>query len=127
MDEIRKISGEINCNKLIYHFKTPGIVPINFIKFKGPFNTFKERIDGDKTLQEIEEDEKKLKSSLGEMKSRNPKHKKEYQLDTIKNVQSLYDSRQFILSIYLMIMQKLDLNLFINQNRMKQQEQDLEY
>ena len=61
------------------------------------------------------------------MKSRNPKHKKEYQLDTIKNVQSLYDSRQFILSIYLMIMQKLDLNLFINQNRMKQQEQDLEY
>ena len=61
------------------------------------------------------------------MKSRNPKHKKEYQLDSIKNVQSLYDSRQFILSIYLMIMQKLDLNLFINQNRMKQQEQDLEY
>ena len=61
------------------------------------------------------------------MKSRNPKHKKEYQLDTIKNVQSLYDSRQFILSIYLMIMQKLDLNLFINQNKMKQQEQDLKY
>ena len=61
------------------------------------------------------------------MKSRNPKHKREYQFDTIKNVQSLYDSRQFILSIYLMIMQKLDLNLFINQNRMKQQEQDLEY
>ena len=30
------------------------------------------------------------------MKSRNPKHKKEYQLDTMKNVQSLYDSRQFI-------------------------------
>ena len=59
------------------------------------------------------------------MKSRNPKHKKEYQLDSIKNVQSLYDSRQFILSIYLMIMQKLDLNLFINQNKMKQQEQDL--
>ena len=56
MDEIRKISAEINCNKLIYYFKTPGIVPINFIKFKGPFNTFKEIRDGDKTLQETEED-----------------------------------------------------------------------
>ena len=96
VDEIRKRSGEINYNKLIYRFTTPGIVPINFIKFKGPFNTFKEIRDGDKTLQEIEEDQKKLKSSLGEMKSRNPKHKKEYQLDTMKNVQSLYDSRQFI-------------------------------
>ena len=31
------------------------------------------------------------------------------------------------LSIYLMIMQKLDLKIFIYQNRMKQQEQDLKY
>ena len=29
--------------------------------------------------------------------------------------------------IYLMIMQEFDLKLFINQNRMKQQEQDLKY
>ena len=31
------------------------------------------------------------------------------------------------LSIYLMIMQELDLKLFIYQNKMKQQEQDLKY
>ena len=31
------------------------------------------------------------------------------------------------LSIYLMIMQELDLKLFIKQNRTKQQEQDLKY
>ena len=54
--EIRKISREINYNKLIYYFTTLGIVPINFIKFKGAFNTFKEIRDGGKTLQEIEED-----------------------------------------------------------------------
>ena len=94
VDEIRKRSGEINYNKLIYRFTTPGIVPINFIKFKGPFNTFKEIRDSDKTLQEIEEDPKKLKSSLYEITSGNLKHKREYQLDTVKNVQSLYDSRQ---------------------------------
>ena len=94
VDEIRKRSGEINYNKLIYRFTTPGIVPINFIKFKGPFNTFKEIRDSDKTLQEREEDQKKLKSSLYEITSGNLKHKREYQLDTVKNVQSLYDSRQ---------------------------------
>ena len=31
------------------------------------------------------------------------------------------------LLIYLMIMQKLDLKAFINQNKIKQQEQDLKY
>ena len=100
VDEIQKRSGEINYNKLIYHLTTPGIAPINFIKFKGPFNTFKEIRDGDKTLQEIEKDQKQPKSSLGEIKSGNPKHKTEYQLDTIKNVQSLYDSRQKVIDLF---------------------------
>ena len=100
MDELRKISGEINYNKIIYHFTTPGIAPINFIKFKGPFNTFKEIRDGNKTLQEIEEDQKKSKSSLGEITLGNPKHKREYQLDTIKNVESLYDSRQKVIDLF---------------------------
>ena len=59
MDEIQKVSREINYNKLIYHFTTPGIAPINFINFKVPLNTFKEIRDGDKTLEEIEEDQKK--------------------------------------------------------------------
>ena len=58
MDEIWKISREINNNKLIYHFTNSGIAPRNFIKFKGQFNTFKEIRDNDKTLQEIEEDQK---------------------------------------------------------------------
>ena len=100
MDEIRKVSREINYNKLIYHFTTPGIAPINFIKFKGPFNTFKEIRDSDKTLQEIEEDQKKLKSSLGEITSGNPKHKRGYQLDTIKIVQGIYDSRQKVIDLF---------------------------
>ena len=100
VDEIWKISREINYNKLIYYFTTPGIVPINFIKFKGAFNTFKEIRDGDKTLQEIEEDQKKLKSSLGEITSGNSKHKRGYQLDTIKIVQSIYDSRQKVIDLF---------------------------
>ena len=50
-DEIGNTSREINS---IYYFTTPGIAPINFIKFKGPLNIFKKIRDGDKTLQEIE-------------------------------------------------------------------------
>ena len=59
-DEIRTIAEEIDNNKLIYYFKGPHIVPINFIKHKGPFYIFKEIRDGDKTLQEKEEDQKNL-------------------------------------------------------------------
>ena len=54
----KKTSGDIICNKLIYHPTTPGIAPINFTKFKGPLNAFKVITDGGKTLQEIEENQK---------------------------------------------------------------------
>ena len=47
VDEIPKLSGEINYNKSIYYFTTPGIAPINFIKLK-------ETRDRDKTVQEKE-------------------------------------------------------------------------
>ena len=40
-------------------------------------------------------------------------------------VKNLYYSRQLL--IYVMITQKLDLNLFIDQNKMKLKEQDLKY
>ena len=76
------------------------VLLLNFVKFKGPFNTFKEIRDGDKTLQEIKEDQKELKSSLGEITSGNPKHKRECQLDTIKSVQSLHDSRQKVIDLF---------------------------
>ena len=51
MDEIQNISREINYNKLIYYYNSGYFkTTINFMKFKGPFNTFKEKRDGDKTL-----------------------------------------------------------------------------
>ena len=99
MDEVRKMSREIDYSKLIYHFKTSSITPINFIKFKGPFSISKEIRDSDKTLQEREEDQKKLKSSLGEITSGNPKHKGVYQLDTIESAKNLYDSRQKVIDL----------------------------
>ena len=63
-----KISRDINYKNLFYYFTIPGISPINFIKFTGPFNTFKEIRDGDKTLQEIEQDQEKLKREYNSIK-----------------------------------------------------------
>ena len=55
--------------------------------------------NGEKTLQQKEEDQKIFKSELNEIKSENPKHKSKKQLCIIKNVRNLYDSRQKIINL----------------------------
>ena len=52
-----------------------------------------------KTLQQLEEDQKKFKSELNEITSGNPKHKSDKQLYTIKIVNNLYDPRQKIIDL----------------------------
>ena len=115
LDEIQELSREIDYKK------------INFIKFKGPFNLFKKIRDGDVSLEMAEEDPEKFKQEFSQIKSGNSNHKSEMQLYTIKNVKNLYDSRQKIILIYLIITQKLNLNLFIDQNMVKLREKDLKY
>ena len=75
VDEIQKISKEIDYSKLIYHYITPGIKPTNATEFRGPLHIFKEIKNGDKTIQTAEKEQIKLKSKLGEITSGNPKHK----------------------------------------------------
>ena len=67
-----------------------------------------------------EKDQEKFRREFGQIKSGNPRHKSEMQLYTIKNVKNLYDSKGLL--IYLIITQKLNLNLFIDQNMMKLRE-----
>ena len=128
MSEIQEISNEIDYTDLIYNFKTKGSAPINFIKFKGPFGLFREIRDDNISLTKAEENQKDFKKELGQMTSGNPWHKEKYQLDTIKSVK-IFITHDKKLLIYLMIVHKLDLKLFINQNKMKQNkvEQDLKY
>ena len=96
VDEIRKVSGEIDYKKLNYNFKTPGITPINFIKFKVPFSIFKE-IRHYKKQKKIK---KKFKSSLGEITSGNPKQKEGYQFNTIDSANNLYVLRQKVINLF---------------------------
>ena len=67
-----------------------------------------------------EKDQEKFRREFGQIKSGNPRHKSEMQLYTIKNVKNLYDSKKLL--IYLIITQKLNVNLFIDQNMMKLRE-----
>ena len=99
-DEIRTIAEEIDNNKLIYYFKDPHIVPINFIKHKGPFHIFKEIRDGDKTLQETEEDQKNFKSSLGQITSGDPEHKEDYPKNAINNAKNIYNWKQKVIDLF---------------------------
>ena len=57
MDEILKMSREINCGNLVYNFKgqTPSI---SFTMFGGPMYTYNQLKNGKKTLQQAEEDQK---------------------------------------------------------------------
>ena len=75
----------------------------------------------------IQEDQNNLQSSLNEITSGNPKHKEEYQLDTIQSAKNLYNSRQKVIDLF--NDNSRIKSEFINQSTMKQNkvEQDLKY
>ena len=57
LDEILKMSREINYSNLVYDFK--GTTPsINFTIFGGPMYTYNQLKNGEKTLQQVEEEQK---------------------------------------------------------------------
>ena len=73
---------------------------INFTGYNGPFTLFKKIRDGDISLEMANEDQKKIKRELGQIKIGNPDLKSDKQLYTIKNVKNLYDSRQKIIDLF---------------------------
>ena len=55
--------------------------------------------NGDTTLQQVEKHQKDFKKELNKITSGNRKQKSNNQLNVIKNVKSLYDSRQKIIDL----------------------------
>ena len=98
MDEILEMSWEINHNYLVYDFKGP-TYSISFTRFGGLIYTYNQLKNDEKTLQQVEDYQKKFKSELNEITSGNPKHKSDNQLYVIKNVKNLFDSRQKIIDL----------------------------
>ena len=92
MNEILKLSNEIDYENLVYDFKgqTPSI---NFAILGGPMFTYNHLKNGDQTLQQVEKEQEDFKK-LNKITSGNLKHKSEKQSYTIKSVKNLYNSRQ---------------------------------
>ena len=59
MDEILEMSREINDSNLIYDFKG-STSSIRFTEFGGPMYTYNQLKSGDKTLQQVEKENKKI-------------------------------------------------------------------
>ena len=75
-------------------------VQIYFIGFRGPLNIYKETKNVNISIEKAEEDEKKFQSNLSEIISGNPKYRKKYQSDAIKNIRNLYNSRQKFIDLF---------------------------
>ena len=55
--------------------------------------------NGDIPLKKVDEEQDLLIPDLGAISSGNPKYKEKYQLDVIKNVRNLHNSRQKIIDL----------------------------
>ena len=124
MDKILKMSRKTNYSNLVYDFKGP-TSSINFAIFGGPMYTYIQLKNGEKTLQQVEEEQKCFKKNLNEITLGNPKHKSEKRSYTIENVRDLYYSRQKLIHLLndnAKIIRLKDLKPFTNQK-----EQDLKY
>ena len=56
--------------------------------------------NGNISIEKIEESQKQFKSKLNEITTGNPKHKSKDQLDTIKNIKNVYNSRYKIFKLH---------------------------
>ena len=97
---MEEVNDKIDYNDLNYNFKIKSSAPINFIKFKGPFGIFREIRDGNISLTKAEENQEDFKKELDQITLGNSQHKEKYQLDTIKSVKNLYNSRQKIIDLF---------------------------
>ena len=50
--------------------------------------------------EKIEEDQKQFKSTLNKIATRNSNYKSKVQLNTIKNINNLYNSREKVIKLY---------------------------
>ena len=96
MDEILEMSKQINDSNLAYNFK--GQIPsISFGEFGGPIYTQGQLKNDDKTLQQVQGEQKKFKSELNEI-TRGSK-KSENQKNLIESGKNLYNSRQKVIDL----------------------------
>ena len=98
--ETRDSSKPIDYDNLTCNFKGPNISPINLIEFKGTLNIFESIYDGNRSLEDVEKDQIRLKSDVGHIKQGNPNDKLEGQFKVIDNVTNLYELIKKVVQMY---------------------------
>ena len=100
--EMKNLDNSVDREKLIYKYKG-NTSDADFSEYYGAIDLINKIKDGDFSLKQAINDQYELKSKLGEIKKGNPKRKSKTNLDVIKNVDNLYNSRQaannFLLNI----------------------------
>ena len=116
MSEKKYLSKQIDFNNLIYYFKNENISSVNFIDFKDLLHLYKDVFNGDITLTKAEQDQNQFKLYFNDIITGNPNKKSKDQLDAMKNIKNLYESREKVIELYNDYV-KLDPKLFSKQNR----------
>ena len=88
-DEIKKLDKTVNRKALLYRYKG-NAVDVDFSKYY----LIDKIKDVNVRLKKAINDQYKLKSKLGRIRKGNPNRKSRMNLDVIKNVDNLYQSRQ---------------------------------
>ena len=76
--KIQKSNKPADFNNLIYYYKGSN-EPINLSEYKGMINIFKSIHSGDKTLEDIEQEQNEFKKEIAIIKQGNPKKRSEKQ------------------------------------------------
>ena len=121
-DEIEKLDKTVNRKELFYKYKG-NTSDVNFSEYYGAIDLIYKIKNGDASLRKAVNDQYELKSKLGEIKKGNPKRKSKTNLNVIKNVDKLYDSREAVIIVLLNILKEFQ-KLKVEQNKNKQ---DLKY
>ena len=97
--KIKKNIKPVDFNDLIYYYKGSNET-INFNEYRGMMTIFKNIHSGNKTLEDIEQEQNKFKKEINIIKQGNPKHLSEKQQETIDNIENLYKSRQEVVNMF---------------------------
>ena len=117
MPEIRKNKQPIVFLDLTYNFKDSKIAPISFIRFKDSNHIFKSIHNGDIALEDVKQEQTKLKSDLKYI-SQEPKYNKSLeQLNTIKNIKNLYELREEVVKMFNDYVKNMSRNIYESRQR----------
>ena len=100
--EIKNLDNSVDRdkNELIYTYKGK-TSDVDFSEYYGAIDLINKIKDGDVSLKQAINNQHDLKLKLGEVKEGNPKRKSRKNLNVIKNVDNLYNSRQAAIDFFI--------------------------